>query len=73
MRFQHGVDQGMRLIVSLTYIYNDDPFMHVYLGGGQTNARSGVHGLKHILSKAVRPLSKVSTGVALVRRRGSGW
>ena len=72
MRFQHGVDQGMRLIVSLTYIYNDDPFMHVYLGGGRQCPERRTWSQAYFEQKR-QTASKVSTGVALVRRRGSGW
>lgn len=43
-----GVDEGVQFVVRIRYVNDDDPLMHVHLGGRETHAGRGVHGFGHI-------------------------
>ncbi len=48
--FEHdtGVDEGQQAVFLFADIHHDEPHMLVHLGGGQADARGGIHGFGHI-------------------------
>jgi hypothetical protein len=67
-----GVDQHQRRIAFFGHIDDDQAFVHIHLGGGQTDALGLVHGLQHVGISVLMRASTCGTGLATLCNLGSG-
>jgi len=51
LRDDFGVDEHAQLVMGFGNVDDNDAFVNVDLGGGQTDAVRGVHGLRHVVDQ----------------------